>query len=87
MAASFSITKGMFMVKRFISFYKPHLGIFIADLACALALAVIDLFYPMITRNILNEYIPDKNMKLLLIWSAIAFAISGGTAFPICFLM
>ena len=60
------------MVKRFISFYKPHLRIFIADLACALALAVIDLFYPMITRNILNEYIPDKNMRLLLIWSGIA---------------
>ena len=46
--------------------------VFIADLACALALAVIDLFYPMITRSMLDEYIPEKNMKLLLIWSGVA---------------
>ena len=60
------------MIKRFAAYYKPHKKMFIADLVCALALAVIDLFYPMITRNMLDEYIPDKNMKLLLIWSGIA---------------
>ena len=63
------------MIKRFISYYKPHLTVFIADLACALALAAIDLFYPMITRNILNVYIPEKNMKLLLIWSGVAVGL------------
>ena len=63
------------MIKRFISYYKPHMAVFIADLACALALAAIDLFYPMITRNILNVYIPEKNMKLLLIWSGIAVGL------------
>ncbi len=63
------------MIKRFAAYYKPHLKIFVADLACALALAVIDLFYPMITRTMLDEYIPDKNMRLLLIWSGIAVAL------------
>ncbi len=63
------------MLKRFASYYKPHLGIFIADLACALALAAIDLFYPMITRSMLDEYIPQKNMRLLLIWSGVAVAL------------
>ncbi len=63
------------MIKRFAAYYKPHLRIFIADLACALALAAIDLFYPMITRNMLNEYIPQKNLRLLLIWSGIAVAL------------
>ena len=63
------------MIKRFVAYYKPHKKIFIADLLCALALAVIDLFYPMITRSMLDEYIPDKNMKLLLIWSGVAVAL------------
>ena len=63
------------MIKRFAAYYKPHKKIFIADLLCALALAVIDLFYPMITRNMLDEYIPDKNMKLLLVWSGVAVAL------------
>lgn len=60
------------MFKRFTVYYKPHMKVFIADLLCALALAAIDLFYPMITRNMLDVYIPDKNMRLLLIWSGIA---------------
>lgn len=59
------------MIKRFAAYYKPHLKIFIADLICALLLAGADLFYPMITRNMLNEYIPDRNLRLLLIWAGV----------------
>ncbi len=59
------------MIKRFAAYYKPHLKLFIADLICALVLAGADLFYPMITRNMLNDYIPGQKLKLLLIWAAI----------------
>lgn len=63
------------MIKRFCSYYRPHMKLFIADMACALALAVCDLFYPMITRNMLGKYIPDSNVRLLLIWAAALVAI------------
>ena len=29
----------------------------------------------MIAKNIINEYVPDKNLRLLLIWSAVLLGI------------
>ena len=47
------------MIKRFAHYFKPHMGLFTADLICALLLSAINLFYPMITRRMINEYIPQ----------------------------
>ena len=63
------------MVKRFISYYKPHKKLFFADLAAALLLALCDLVYPMITRKMVNEFIPEKLIAELLIWAGIMFVI------------
>ncbi len=63
------------MIKKFIKYYKPHMAIFIADLVAALVLAVADLFYPMITRSMINDFIPNKNIRLLILWSCIAVLI------------
>ena len=49
--------------------------IFLADLAAALLLAVADLFYPMITRSMINDFIPNKNLRLLVVWSCVAVLI------------
>ena len=56
------------MLKRFISYYKPVKKIFIADMICALVVAVCDLFYPMITRNIINIYVPNQELQLMITW-------------------
>ena len=56
------------MLKRFISYYKPVKKIFIADMICAFAVAVCDLFYPMITRNIINIYVPNQQLQLMITW-------------------
>ena len=63
------------MLRRFIDYYKPHRKLFFADLFFAFLLAVCDLFYPTIGKNIINEYVPDKNLRLLLIWSAVLLGI------------
>lgn len=63
------------MIKRFAGYYKPHLSLFIADLLAALLLAVADLFYPMITRGMINDYIPNKNVRMLVIWSCVAVGL------------
>lgn len=63
------------MVKRFISFYKPHRTMFILDLAAAFLLAVCDLVYPVITRRMINEFIPGKLLGSLLLWAGIILAI------------
>lgn len=56
------------MLKRFISYYKPVKKIFITDMICALVVAVCDLFYPMITRNIINIYVPNQELQLMITW-------------------
>ncbi|MBS5660507.1 MAG: ABC transporter ATP-binding protein [Clostridiales bacterium] len=57
------------MIKRFIHYYKPHRKLFFADMFCALLVAICDLFYPMIAKNIINDYVPNRNLRLLLVWA------------------
>lgn len=63
------------MVKRFISYYKPHMRLFILDMAAAFFIAVGDLFYPIITRDMLNIYIPQKELQLLVVWSVVLLVV------------
>ncbi len=63
------------MIKRFARYYKPVLGVFIADMIAALLLAGCDLFYPMITRAMINVYIPQGMLQKLLAWAAVLFGL------------
>ena len=45
----------------FLSYYKPHLGLFILDMCCALGIALVDLAFPAASRQALNELLP-KNL-------------------------
>ena len=63
------------MIKRFFCYYKPHRKLFILDLLCAFALSICDLFYPMITRSMLNDYIPNKKLRVLVIWGILLCVI------------
>ena len=42
---------------------------------CALVAAGCDLVYPVVSRNIINTYIPDKNIRLILTWCAALLVI------------
>lgn len=48
---------------KFLSYYKPYLGLFLADMACALLVSVTTLLIPLcaryVTKNILEENAPD----------------------------
>jgi ATP-binding cassette subfamily B protein len=46
------------LLKDLQSYYKPHLGLFIADMVCAVFMAVIDVAFPMFSRYALNTLIP-----------------------------
>ncbi len=58
------------MLKRFIHYYKPHRRIFILDMLAALAVALIGIVYPIITRKMLNELIPDRQYRLIVLFGA-----------------
>lgn len=55
------------MFKRFVSYYKPHKLIFSLDMGASLIVSVIGIFYPVITRQMLNDFIPNKKIKLIVI--------------------
>ncbi|MBP5279452.1 MAG: ABC transporter ATP-binding protein [Erysipelotrichaceae bacterium] len=54
------------MFKRFLSYYRPYLGTFILDMSCALGNSVIGILYPIITRSMLNDYIPNRKFDLII---------------------
>ena len=63
------------MIRKFIKYYKPHLGLFFIDMFCALLVALIDLVFPIITRKTIQDIIPDKKLTLLLIIGLVLLSI------------
>ena len=63
------------LIKKFATYYKPHLGMFIFDMVCALIVAVCNLVYPSIARRIMNDYAPNGQIKLLAISCGIMLGI------------
>ncbi len=44
----------------FLSYYKPHLGLFILDMCCALGIALVDLAFPWASREAMNSLLPQN---------------------------
>lgn len=65
----------MKLFKRFFSYYKPHRRLFAIDLVCSFLISVCNMFYPMIARNIMNDYVPNQNLRLLIVWALVMAAI------------
>lgn len=63
------------MLKELIQYYKPYKVIFFADLLAAFLLACCDLVYPMLSRNIINDIVPNKRLDLLIIFVLLLLVI------------
>lgn len=56
------------MLKRFLSYYKPHKTILTLDLIASFLVSLAGIVYPIVTRTMLNDLIPNKNYKMILIF-------------------
>lgn len=65
----------MKLIKKFISYYKPHKKLFFIDMICALLVAICNLIYPLIAKNIINDYVPNQKLSPLIICAAILLLI------------
>ena len=63
------------MLRKFISYYRPHMKLFMLDIACAFMMAGIDLVFPQLTQRTLDQYIPNGQMQTLLIMIIIMAAL------------
>lgn len=59
------------MIKKFISYYKPYRKLFILDLLVATIATICSLIYPMMTRVLINETIPNKEVKVIGIFAVV----------------
>lgn len=55
------------MLKKFCSYYKPHIKLFIIDLLCALLLSLCNLIYPLIAQYIIRELAGKEQMINLIL--------------------
>ena len=63
------------MLKRFLSYYKPHKLMFALDMIASLLVSLLGMLYPIITRHMLNDFIPNKNVELIITFGVVLLAI------------
>lgn len=63
------------MIKEFVQYYRPYKKLFILDMICAFSASMCNLLYPIMTRNIMDDIIPNKKIDLLFIFAAILIVI------------
>ncbi len=73
----------------FLSYYRPHLKLFLLDMMCALGIALVDLAFPYSSRIALNQLLPEKAygaffsvMAILLV----AYALHAGMHYIVTYL-
>ena len=76
----------MHLIKRFVAYYKPYLGLFAKDMLCALGVALCNLIYPKLTGAIIDTYIPDRNVRAILIFAAALLLLYIGKKWMNCFI-
>ena len=57
----------MSKLKRFLAYYRPHKGLFILDLSCAVLVSAIDIAYPMLTQYILRTLLPQMALSSAMV--------------------
>ncbi|MBE6604394.1 MAG: ABC transporter ATP-binding protein [Ruminococcaceae bacterium] len=63
------------MLKRFISYYRPHKKMLALDMLAALLISIIGMVYPIVTNKMLNEYIPQKMYTTIVIAGAVVLGL------------
>ena len=69
------------MIKEFIKYYKPYKKLFMLDMLVAFTVALCDLVYPLITRSIMNDVVPNKDLRMLIVFAItllVIFIIKAG---------
>lgn len=63
------------MLKRFLSYYKPHKLILTLDLLASFAVSMIGIVYPIVTRQMLNDLIPNRKYTMIVVFGLSLLAL------------
>lgn len=62
------------MLRKFIQYYKPHRRLFAVDITCAAMIALIDLFIPRMTEQLIDVILPQNSTRVLVMFCGV-FAV------------
>jgi ATP-binding cassette subfamily B protein len=54
------------LLKRFISYYRPHWYLFVIVFSSALIIAALDLVFPLVVRKVIDNILPTGDLNMLL---------------------
>ena len=54
------------MLKRFVAYYRPYKLMFFLDMAASFFISLIGMVYPIISRTMLNDLIPNRNLRMVV---------------------
>ncbi len=73
----------------FARFYKPHMRLFLLDMACALFIALVDVIFPVVTRKVLYDIIPNQLVRsfvLLMGMMLLLYVLRGAAQWIVTYL-
>ncbi len=72
------------MLRRFLPYYRPYLGLTVLDLCCALGLGLADLVFPAATKRVVDVIVPSGDMAGLARFAVllvVLYAVRAGLEF------
>lgn len=75
-------------LKVLVQYFRPHRGLFVLDLSCALVMALIDLAFPLVARSAMNQLLPARQFDtffMVMIIVAAAFVVRAGMNYIITY--
>ena len=72
----------------FLSYFKPHRRLFALDMTCAFLIALIDLAFPLVSRQAMYTWLPEKQFRVFfLVMAAVvaAYMLRSGLYFVVAY--
>lgn len=63
------------MLKRFISYYKPHKLLLTLDMLASFFVSLIAIIYPIVTRTMLRDFIPNRKYDQIVLFGVLLLVI------------
>ncbi|MCI8610203.1 MAG: ABC transporter ATP-binding protein [Firmicutes bacterium] len=63
------------LISIFLSYFKAHKGLFLLDMFCAFLVSAIDIGFPLVSRYVMYELLPDKLFVTFFVIMAIVAAV------------
>ena len=65
----------MGLYRRFFSYYKPHMGLFVLDMSVAVISSFLSVIFPLLTNYLLDGPVADGNVRLMIIVFSVMLAV------------